>query len=223
MVPAGSDLGGDQPDVLLASHKCASSPFVSSFQHAAVCANGADTLLREHGRTSVHLTLILFQLSSSTLPPILLHPSDLRRALPQRVASSGCQARCPSQSPAPRQWTTDQTPPSRLFLPFPHLVLPLSLPSSLCFLSPSPLFSLSPACIHLASSHSPHLLLPYFSPPPPITSQVIPRQPPVCSAPPPMRFCKSVVYPVYRPSAEQTFAQVMPDLSNHFTARVKSD
>ncbi len=43
--------------------------------------------------------------------------------------------------------------------------------------------------------------------------QVIPRQPPVCSAPPPMRFCKSVVYPVYRPSAEQTFAQL--DFDSH--------
>mmetsp|Transcript_6719 Transcript_6719/g.15679 ORF Transcript_6719/g.15679 Transcript_6719/m.15679 type:complete len:352 (-) Transcript_6719:93-1148(-) len=47
----------------------------------------------------------------------------------------------------------------------------------------------------------------------PIKLPVIPRQPPVCSAPPPMRFCKSVVYPVYRPSAEQTFAQL--DFDSH--------
>jgi len=47
----------------------------------------------------------------------------------------------------------------------------------------------------------------------PIKLPVIPRQPPVCSAPPPMRFCKAVVYPVYRPSAEQTFAQL--DFDSH--------
>lgn len=47
----------------------------------------------------------------------------------------------------------------------------------------------------------------------PIDLPVIPKSPPVCSAPPDMRFCKSVTYPVYRPSAEHTFAEL--DFDSH--------
>ena len=48
---------------------------------------------------------------------------------------------------------------------------------------------------------------------PPVALPVIPKSPPVCSQPPPMRFCKNVAYPVYRPSAEHTFAQL--DFDSH--------
>lgn len=48
---------------------------------------------------------------------------------------------------------------------------------------------------------------------PPVSLPVIPKSPPVCSQPPPMRFCKNVAYPVYRPSAEHTFAQL--DFDSH--------
>jgi hypothetical protein len=47
----------------------------------------------------------------------------------------------------------------------------------------------------------------------PIHLPVISKSPPVCSAPPDMRFCKSVTYPVYRPSAEHTFAEL--DFDSH--------
>jgi len=47
----------------------------------------------------------------------------------------------------------------------------------------------------------------------PLRLPVIPKEPPVCSAPPPMRFCNMVKYPVYRASAAHTFAQL--DFDSH--------
>jgi len=41
----------------------------------------------------------------------------------------------------------------------------------------------------------------------------LPQSPPVCSVPPAMRFCQNVNYPVYRPSVDQTFAQL--DFDSH--------
>jgi hypothetical protein len=48
---------------------------------------------------------------------------------------------------------------------------------------------------------------------PAIKLPTIPSSPPVCSTPPPMRFCHNVRYPVYRPSADHTFAQL--DFDSH--------
>mmetsp|Transcript_14528 Transcript_14528/g.29037 ORF Transcript_14528/g.29037 Transcript_14528/m.29037 type:complete len:354 (+) Transcript_14528:247-1308(+) len=68
--------------------------------------------------------------------------------------------------------------------------------------------------LHLAAvKHAAHRKAQQLTNGRPIKLPVIPRQPPVCSAPPPMRFCKAVVYPVYRPSAQQTFAQL--DFDSH--------
>ena len=47
----------------------------------------------------------------------------------------------------------------------------------------------------------------------PIALPIIPRSTPVCSVPPAKRFCKSVNYPVYRPSETQTFAEL--DFDSH--------
>ncbi|EKX46533.1 hypothetical protein GUITHDRAFT_107736 [Guillardia theta CCMP2712] len=68
--------------------------------------------------------------------------------------------------------------------------------------------------LHAAAvAHAIHKRVQQLSDGRPINLPVIPKSPPVCSAPPSMRFCKSVTYPVYRPSADHTFAEL--DFDSH--------
>mmetsp|Transcript_41555 Transcript_41555/g.98517 ORF Transcript_41555/g.98517 Transcript_41555/m.98517 type:complete len:306 (-) Transcript_41555:141-1058(-) len=76
------------------------------------------------------------------------------------------------------------------------------------------MLSASHKALHAASvRHATHKKAQQLSNGRPIALPIIPKSPPVCSVPPAMRFCKTVTYPVYRPSESQTFAEL--DFDSH--------